>query len=418
MTYLLIGYMWLFVHRPFEVWPWLGELHIERIYILVTLAYWVTQPKTWTANRVNVGAACLAASITLSTLLGPLGSFASIEAQNWYKLLFFYVLVMTSVREYDDFKVLVIGFVAILGLYELHSLREYFNGRGQERMGIWRMVGVDASLGDPNSFAASVNYGIPMLLPVAALVSKRWQKWAIGGLLMLAVTCIVLTGSRGGFVGLTLTLVTIGLVSKYRWRLLPLLLIAAVLLWASLSDKLRNRYWTLIDPSVGPANAEESAESRKVFFFIAVDIWQHYPIFGVGPGGYPSESGTGMNPHSLYAMTISELGTVGAIAMCVLSAGFFVNFRTAYRIYKSSVSTVDTRFCYFTVCAAGFAALLLLILGFGSHNLYRYTWLWYAAFSSLALRFLLEHVRSDDEAVSEGDSSEFLATEMVDGNQL
>ena len=24
MIYLLIGYMWLFVHRPFEVWPWLG----------------------------------------------------------------------------------------------------------------------------------------------------------------------------------------------------------------------------------------------------------------------------------------------------------------------------------------------------------------------------------------------------------
>ena len=30
MIWMLGGYMWLFVHRPFEVWPWLGDLQIER----------------------------------------------------------------------------------------------------------------------------------------------------------------------------------------------------------------------------------------------------------------------------------------------------------------------------------------------------------------------------------------------------
>ncbi len=34
------------------------------------------------------------------------------------------------------------------------------------------------------------------------------------------------------------------------------------------------------------------------------------------------------------------------------------------------------------------AVLLLLFLGIGGHNLFRFTWLWYAAFSALALRFL------------------------------
>jgi hypothetical protein len=40
MRWLLIGYMLLFIHRPFEVWPWLGDLHIERIYMLLTIAAW------------------------------------------------------------------------------------------------------------------------------------------------------------------------------------------------------------------------------------------------------------------------------------------------------------------------------------------------------------------------------------------
>ena len=28
MRWLLIGYMFLFIDRPFEVWKWLGDLHM------------------------------------------------------------------------------------------------------------------------------------------------------------------------------------------------------------------------------------------------------------------------------------------------------------------------------------------------------------------------------------------------------
>ena len=54
MIYLLIGYMWLFIHRPFEIWQWLAVLRIERVYMLVAHAYWAAQPKAWTANRLNL----------------------------------------------------------------------------------------------------------------------------------------------------------------------------------------------------------------------------------------------------------------------------------------------------------------------------------------------------------------------------
>ena len=40
MHWLLVGYMFLFIDRPFEVWPWLGDLHVERVYMLFTLAVW------------------------------------------------------------------------------------------------------------------------------------------------------------------------------------------------------------------------------------------------------------------------------------------------------------------------------------------------------------------------------------------
>jgi hypothetical protein len=54
MIYLLGGYMWLFIHRPFEVWPWLGKLHIERVYMLATILYWaIAGDKQWISNRLN-----------------------------------------------------------------------------------------------------------------------------------------------------------------------------------------------------------------------------------------------------------------------------------------------------------------------------------------------------------------------------
>ena len=40
MPWLLIGYMYLFLHRPFEVWPEIGEYRVERIYMLITLVAW------------------------------------------------------------------------------------------------------------------------------------------------------------------------------------------------------------------------------------------------------------------------------------------------------------------------------------------------------------------------------------------
>ena len=40
MIYLLGGYLWLYVHRPFEVWPALGALQIERVYMIFMLVYW------------------------------------------------------------------------------------------------------------------------------------------------------------------------------------------------------------------------------------------------------------------------------------------------------------------------------------------------------------------------------------------
>ncbi|MEI8371251.1 MAG: O-antigen ligase family protein [Planctomycetota bacterium] len=396
MIYLLVGYMWLFIHRPFEIWPWLGALHIERVYVLATLIYWaLCVPKSWTRNRITWGIGFLASAITLATFFSRYTDFNSQAVQNWFKILVFYFLVMSSVREERELRILIVAFIVIMGLLELHSFREYLCGRGESRMGIWRMNGVDNS--DPNSFAGSVNYGIPMLLPALALVRKKWHYLALAVAVALACLCVLLTGSRTGFACIVLLAGSAALLSRYRWRLTLLVFLGAPLIWFSLSVSLQNRYMTLIDPSVGPRNAQASAEDRQIFFWQAVDIWKNNPIFGIGPGCFRIANETGMQPHNLYAQTMSELGTFGVISLVTMILCYLMNYFEARRVYLAIPPSHDAVFCYRVIVATAIALLQLLFFGLGGHNLYRYNWIWYAAFAALALRFLNYHYNNCTE---------------------
>src|SRR5262245_56593990 len=61
MIWLLGGYLWLYVHRPFEIWQTLGNLQVERAYMLVMMLVWLVTPnKRLPGNRAHVGMALFA----------------------------------------------------------------------------------------------------------------------------------------------------------------------------------------------------------------------------------------------------------------------------------------------------------------------------------------------------------------------
>src|SRR5258707_15117349 len=99
-------------------------------------------------------------------------------------------------------KKISLGFLAIMAVYLLHSLWEFQNGRYTFRMGIPRMIGVDTSLGDPNSFGASIVYALPFVRLFWLTSKDRLVKLFLVGYTGLSVLCILLTGSRSSLVGL------------------------------------------------------------------------------------------------------------------------------------------------------------------------------------------------------------------------
>jgi O-antigen ligase len=391
MIWLLGGYMWLFIHRPFEVWPALGGLHIERVYMIGTILYWaVAVDKHWIRNRLNAAFAFFWVAVLVSWAVSSYSAQASSTVENYFKLTVFYVLVMSSIRSERNMGLLVMIFLGAMALYMAHSLWEYHCGRGMYRMGVWRMVGVDKTHGDPNSFAATIVYSLPMVLPAWRLACTNRQRGLLMGYAGLAVVCILLTGSRSALCSLVLLLGIAAFFSRHRVTLLAALGVAAPIVWFSLRADLQNRFLTLIDPSYGPANAQVSAESRWQGWYDGVRIWKEHRLLGAGPGSFMAARGCQLQAHNLYGQVLGELGTLGALALAAVVCGFIGNTMILRRLCQHEPELTRS-FSATVVLAVTVTVILLLFDGLSGHNLYRYTWLWFGAFQAIALNCIRQH---------------------------
>jgi O-antigen ligase len=393
MIWLLGGYMWLCIHRPFEYYPMLGDLQLERAYFLMMLAFWVVAPnKGFLANRLHVAVAVFTGVLLVCWLASPFrdSERCTNTIESYLHVALFYVLVVTSVRDEKSLRRLVAMFLVSVGLYMGHSLLEYVNGRFEYRQSIVRMVGVDVTYADPNAFAATVLLSLPMTLPFWNHNRSIALRLLLVAYTVTACGCILLTGSRTGFVGLGVYGAFSLVFARSKAKMLGLLCAAAILLMLFMPDALQDRFLTLIDPSRGPANAQESAEGRIGGFLEGFHLWDQNPVLGVGPGAFLYATGLGYNSHNVYGQVVSEMGVVGTLAFSGLLLCFYLNWRETRRHFRRQ----RPDFVYHVSRAVALNVLLLLLMGWAGHNLFRYNWLWFAAFQAIAVHCIrLQAVR-------------------------
>src|SRR5262249_36367299 len=122
MLWLLIGYMFLFIHRPFEIWPSLGTIHLERVYILgVVLLVMVFPGKRWLPNRQHWAYLAFAAAVLLCWISSPWAAAGEQVVENYFKLLVFYVLIVLVVHDERMLRYLLCGFLVVMAIYMMHS---------------------------------------------------------------------------------------------------------------------------------------------------------------------------------------------------------------------------------------------------------------------------------------------------------
>lgn len=396
MLWLLAGYIWLYLHRPFEVWEFLGDLRVERLYMLLVLAVWAVYPnKRFITNRLQVAVVFFICALFLAWTNSPFPT--DLGEKTWddqLKVFVFFVVLVTTVHDEKSLRFILATLFVSIALYMAHSFVEYLNGRHHYRMGTYRMLGVDKTFNDPNTFSGTLLMVLPYLIPFWLTSENPKTKKYIAAYVLFTLFCITLTGSRRAFVGVGFLAFVLIMYSKRRVQLLLLCLLLAPVAWMLMREDLQNRILTIIDPSFGPLNAQISAEFRYKAFWDGLDLWNRYPLTGVGPGSFGIAVGHGMQSHNIFAQAPAEMGTLGVLGLSMMVFFFWRNDIEAKRLYRRH-PWWQPDFVFYVARSTWLATVLMLLMGLGGHNLYRYNWLWFGAFQIIAVHIIRQRAMAE-----------------------
>jgi O-antigen ligase len=249
------------------------------------------------------------------------------------------------------------------------------------------MIGVDTSLGDPNSFGASIVFALPFVRLFWLTNKDRLVRLFLFGYTGLSALCILLTGSRSSLVGLLVCALIIIMQSQKRFRYLILGGVLACGAFVALPGDLQTRFETIVNSEVRTKSDTVSGYGRLEGLERGWDLFQKYPLTGCGPGVWRKATGSDIESHNLYGQTMGELGILGVLTFGGLVVMFALGLR-ALRKRARNDSSPDGEFAFHLTTTLSTALFLMLLEGMFGHNLFRFSWLWYIGFLLIATRAL------------------------------
>lgn len=214
----------------------------------------------------------------------------------------FLPLIIVAVRDQNDVarvaRMMVIAWVLAFP----YGLRQMYRFHGRFGVGIH----------ESNYLATNLCLVIPLAFALAAQQRAPLRRGLWFGAAGILVFMVMLTGSRGGFLGL----VVAGTIFVYRRRgALAALALVLVLVVAALPTALGQRALaTLSNDTTAPAGLEASNEAHLALFWAALRMIADSPIAGVGPYNFKAMSthysglAQGLIAHNTYLELGAEVG--------------------------------------------------------------------------------------------------------------
>lgn len=281
---------------------------INKFVLIYALIYFIS-----TFTSVNVRGSLLGGILTTAYIL-------------------FYFVVINSVETKKQLNFLTLCFVCFGILIALYGFYQYINP--SKFSGSWvdkemfSDIGfrVYSTLGNPNVLGEYLLLIIPFVVAYffsTKGILKKSFFFVVGCMLML---CLILTYSRGCWLGILFAAV-IFLVLLDR-RFIILILIGLAILPFLLPETILNRFMSI-------GNMSDSSTSYRFYIYMGtLSMLKDYWICGVGPGSaafnmvYPSyayDSVTAPHSHNLFLQVMCDSGICGELAFLAL----------IYRAYKT-----------------------------------------------------------------------------------
>ena len=260
------------------------------------------------------------------------------------------------------------------------------------RLGLMTVEGYRAAgrgtgiFGNTNDMALHLVTILP--ISVALLFGSKGvaRKVLYGACAAVMISAIVLSYSRGAFLGMVVVLLFIALKLGRRRRVEIVLAVlgfaAAIVLLAP--DKYGSRLLSIVIPSLDP---EGSADSRRGELFRSIYVALRHPLLGIGMGNYqPEMSYKGLVTHNSYTQVASEMGMT---ALSCYTMFIVTPLKKLAQVCRETFETRrNSRFYYL---ALGLQASLLAYLVSSIFLSVAYVWyVYYLVGYSVCLRRLYE----------------------------
>ncbi len=320
LFWALLGYLILEYVRP----PGIVNLRLQSVILTLLAICWVLEPKRPWSRTLSLQTGFLALSAL--SVFYALNSFAAyIAARQTFGNVVIALAVTWLMSRRRNF-VLGVWFWILMMSYQAQFAALHGG------------VGTGGFIGDENDVALGCCVALSFSLP-GTVYLRGWRRIASGALALLFTVAIVVSVSRGGFVGLV-ALVTCGvLVSPNRIRNFVILAAAALVFYASVPPNYKAEVASIFE------NKEHDTGEARVFLWrTAWQMWLEHPVVGVGVGNFNWNAGryqikaksgrfasreyverdwTMAAVHSFYFTILSETGTVGSLLVIGMIYGHF-----------------------------------------------------------------------------------------------
>ena len=327
--YLVLFYLFLEYGRPQMLLPVIRYIHLPLITIVFLGILLFLKGKLYFKDKQTILFLLILSEMVIH---GPLA------VNNYWAFQVFYAMVSTLIGylaiisfidsdiKYDNlikFWIVIFIFLAVFG---------YFNAKLEIAKRFRTNIGVGGFLGDANDFSMALNMILPFTLFGLFTARKAIGKVYYIILICLFVFIIVITESRGGFVGLASVLLYCWIRSNKK---IILAFIMSILVIFAISTA-PPTYWDEVR-SIQTENTEVNkygTGAQRIYAWkIGWRIFLDNPIIGVGQGNYPWRVGetedamgvqwqtrslAGRAAHSLYFTLLPELGIVGVILFLLM----------------------------------------------------------------------------------------------------
>jgi O-antigen ligase len=345
--------------RPAEFYPSPLTASIALIVALATLAFFIpTQLSlegTLTARPTEVNLVllfCLTALLSIPLAINRLTAWQEFTG-TFIRCIIIFIVIVNAVRTRTRLKGLL--FVALVsGLWLSFEAINDFR-RGLNTVDGYRAGGRGNGIfGNTNDMALHVVTLLPIAIALLFGTRSLIRKLLIGACAALMVAAIVLSYSRGAFLGMIVVLIFMAMKLGPRHRveiiLAILVLAGAVLLLAP--DNYGGRLLSIFMPSLDPGG---SADNRRGELFRSAYIALRHPLLGIGMGNYQSEmSYKGLVTHNSYTQVAAEMG---ATALVCYTLFIVTPLRKLGQIARETFETRGSSHYYYL--AVGLQASLL-----------------------------------------------------------